>query len=203
MKKAFTMLELVFVIVVIGILSIFIAPKMQNDRLNELAHQIITDLRYTQHLAMQDNKFDATKDDWHKTRWQLSFNVDTTSNLYYTVWSNKNKNNAFSKNEVAIDQATRKWMTGRSTSPFENIYIESMDLRNEYDIKSYSICGLASNKRIYFDYLGRAYIRDTVFGDDRFSGMLPSDCNLTLTNSDGKNVTITITAETGYAYIAR
>ena len=203
MKRAFTMLELVFVIVVIGILSIFIAPKLQNDRLNELGHQIISDLRYTQHLAMQDNKFDQNDEEWYKARWQLLFQTEASSgDIYYTIWSNRTPytNTSPQITEIAIDQTSKRRMTGRPSYTTSNI--DAMNLTEEYDIKSFTLS--FGNQRLYFDYLGRAYAPNTAFtiAGSRFDGLLPTDCNLTLTNSDDENITITISAETGYAYIA-
>ncbi|MCF6310454.1 MAG: type II secretion system GspH family protein, partial [Sulfurimonas sp.] len=58
MKKAFTMLELVMVIVVIGILAAVMLPRVASDRLAEAATQVISHIRYTQHLAMVDDQFD-------------------------------------------------------------------------------------------------------------------------------------------------
>ena len=60
MKKAFTMLELVFVLVVIGILAAVMIPNMQSTALREAAIQVVSHIRYTQHLAMIDDKFDTT-----------------------------------------------------------------------------------------------------------------------------------------------
>ena len=57
MKKAFTMLELVFVIVVIGILAAAIIPSTRTNPAQEAAIQLLSDIRYTQHLAMIDDKY--------------------------------------------------------------------------------------------------------------------------------------------------
>ncbi|MGD9717776.1 MAG: type II secretion system protein, partial [Sulfurimonadaceae bacterium] len=51
MKKAFTMLELVFVIVVIGILAAVIIPRMDRDNASEAAIELQSQIRYAQHLA--------------------------------------------------------------------------------------------------------------------------------------------------------
>ena len=66
MKKAFTMVELVFVIILVGILSFFISERLQRNTLQEAADQVISHIRYTQHLAMMDEKFTSTESDWYK-----------------------------------------------------------------------------------------------------------------------------------------
>ena len=72
-KRAFTMIELVFVIVVVGILAAVMIPKLNRNGSREAATQILTHIRYTQHLAMQDDKYSATEKRWAKQRWTIAF----------------------------------------------------------------------------------------------------------------------------------
>ena len=51
MKHAFTMIELVFVIVIAGILSAMIASSFDGNNLRQAADQIVSHIRYTQHLG--------------------------------------------------------------------------------------------------------------------------------------------------------
>ena len=59
MKRAFTLFEVILVIVVIGILAAVVLPRLKSDRLNEAADLFINTLRYAQHLAMVDDKYIA------------------------------------------------------------------------------------------------------------------------------------------------
>ena len=72
-RKAFTMLELVVVIVVVGILAMVATPRFKDDQLAELVDQTVSLIRYTQHLAMQDNPFDPQDPAWFKKRWTIQF----------------------------------------------------------------------------------------------------------------------------------
>ncbi len=102
MRRAFTMLELVFVIVVVGILSAMIAPNFQRNSIREAADQVISHIRYTQHLAMMDDKYDPSDSRWFKHRWQIRFvkdinngttNCNGVSNLNiwtYMIYANNN-----------------------------------------------------------------------------------------------------------------
>ncbi|QCD52224.1 prepilin-type N-terminal cleavage/methylation domain-containing protein [Campylobacter sp. RM16192] len=107
MRKAFTMLELVIVIIVIGILAVMAIPRLERDNLAEAVDQIVSHIRYTQHLAMQDNKFDPSEKDWHKKRWSIAFNevnVCGSKEWRYSIYIDKSvSGNLNSENEVAKD----------------------------------------------------------------------------------------------------
>ena len=70
-KKAFTMLELVIVIVAVGILALAALPRLDRDQLGSAVDDIMAAVRKTQLLAMQDNTFDPTVPDWYTKRWRI------------------------------------------------------------------------------------------------------------------------------------
>ena len=73
-KKAFTMLELVVVIVVVGILALAALPRLDRDQLGSAVDDIMAAVRRTQLLAMEDNQFDPanqTNPTWHTRRWRI------------------------------------------------------------------------------------------------------------------------------------
>jgi len=86
------MLELVFVIVIVGILSFVAASSFQRNTLREAADQVVSHIRYTQHLAMMDDKFvpnitlapnglQREVDYWYKGRWQIAFHNHTSGTI--------------------------------------------------------------------------------------------------------------------------
>ncbi len=93
MQRAFTLIELVFVMVVAGILAAVLMPKLERDTLYEAALQVVTHIRYTQHLAMVDDRFDMLDQYWYKRRWQIRFyqNITFTSRCptatFPNVWA--------------------------------------------------------------------------------------------------------------------
>ena len=123
MKKAFTMIELVFVIVVIGILAAVIIPSTRTNPLQEAAIQLLSDIRYTQHLAMVDDKYSANDANWEKGRWQMVFAFTGAAvdyNPSYTIFSDKDTGSGYggdaSSGEMAKNpQNIKQLMTGGHT----------------------------------------------------------------------------------------
>lgn len=214
MKKAFTMLELVFVIVVIGILAAVILPNTRTNPLQEAGIQLLSDIRYTQHLALVDDKFDANDPNWKKGRWQMVFafvGKAVDNNPSYTIFSdNPNYGGDASSGEMARNpQNINQVMTGGHTgaanltvTSSDFIGMKKMNLGYSYGVSSISRTGGCSNLyHLTFDELGRP-IKGTHTSTTNTHTFITSDCNLTL--SDGiNNLTITIRPETGYASITQ
>jgi len=212
MKKAFTMLELILVIVVVAILSVVIAPRFSDSQLREAADQIISHIRYTQHLAMIDDKFAPTDANWYKARYQILFHHDNSGDkhLIYTIYSDKNKNSTSTptSDEIVVDPATKRKLTGNST--YTTTYMEQLDLTQKYGISEINVCsnsidatGGGSSSRIYFDNTGRPYYLNATASMDGGVGLgdlLANTCNIVFKSNDG-NFTISIEPETGYVHL--
>ncbi|PHQ65303.1 MAG: type II/IV secretion system protein [Sulfurimonas sp.] len=218
MKKAFTMLELVFVLVVIGILATVMLPQMQSTKLRESAIQVVSHIRYTQHLSMIDDKFDANDADWYKGRWEILFgsSVSTNDKIAYSIYSDDGSDVSDSSKpnlgELALDpMSSDKYLSGGYSSilntddPRAN---KKMNLGESYNITDVTFTGGCSHsrvKRLSFDHLGRP-LRGTFntytasYKSSATIGLIQSACNIVLTSPEG-NVTIAIEPETGYAHI--
>ena len=222
MKKAFTMLELVFVIVAIGILAATVIPNTKTNPLQEAATQLVSHIRYTQHLAMIDDKFDSNDSNWYKKRWSIRFNSDNgsefpvgTSREAYTIFADTtgvSDGNA-NLNEVARNpENTSSVLSGGITGPnalritddtFQGI--KKMNLGLSYSISDVVINGGCNNQSFGFDHLGRPINSrlNTYTNAYRNNDLIQSRCNIILISSnpsDG-NITIAIEPETGYAHI--
>ena len=181
-KYAFTMLELVFVIVVAGILTAAIVPRFDRNNLQEAADQIISHIRYTRHLAMIDDKFTANDSKWFKGRWTISFykNLTFTSarctnghyqNIWaYTIFSDtptyqgKPTMKEMARDPINQDQLlsggyNNTLCIDNAENTDDNQSIKSMRLREKYGIKDMKFSGgCRSNVRhLSFDYLGRPF----------------------------------------------
>jgi len=231
MKRAFSLIELLFVLVVIGILSAIMIPSTKTDPLQEAAIQLLTHIKYTQHLAMTDDRYNANRknDDgdviWYKERWQLVFsNSDYTGNRYaYTIFSDTSGNSTgdATASEIAINpQNPNQIMTGgygdAKTIDFRDkdgfLGMPSLNIGRKYDIEDVQLSEGCSYNRVSFDYLGRPFTGrqssldvpyESNINDSRRPGLVSENegCKITLTHSSDTNITLRISKETGFVCI--
>ncbi|MBN2815259.1 MAG: prepilin-type N-terminal cleavage/methylation domain-containing protein [Campylobacterales bacterium] len=205
-KKAFTMIELVFVIVVIGIIAAVVIPNTRTNPLQEAALQVLSHIRYTQHLALVSDQY-QTGVNWWRARWQIYFQHDQSGNqnVVYTIYSDRNHDGvAVSPNpnagEIAKDPMSGLDLTGNSL--YGTTFIKSMNLSAKYGVVLANMNnlmrdGCANARRIFFDNLGRPMLQSDTSPQQQ---LLAANCTIRLT--DGTEfVDIRITPETGYACI--
>jgi len=218
MKKAFTMIELVFVIVIIGVLAATIIPSSKSNHLQEAAIQLLSHIRYTQHLAIINDTYDATDDEWYKKRWQLVFfeGVEANNQVAYTIFSDTVGSSTGNPQEIEIalnPLNKNQRMTGGysgagaldiRTSDF--IGMKELNIGKKYGVLTKTLSGGCSNSRISFDYLGRPLKGDHDTMTSPYNSsistqrLITSACTITL--GDGiDTIVLTIRPETGYTNI--
>jgi len=102
LSSAFTLIELLVVIIVIGLLAATLSFNFAPDRLQLAADQIIKDIKYTQSLALKEDKYqpfpnknDATEYNrtkyWFKQWWQIRFvyNSGSDKHWWYEIFSDQ------------------------------------------------------------------------------------------------------------------
>ena len=211
------MIELVFVIVVIGILAAVIIPNTRTNPLQEAAVQLLSHIRYTQHLAMVDDVFDADDSIWYKKRWQLVFSnaVKPNSTVAYTIFSDTATGVGTSVagdadiSEVAINPQNRtKRLTGGYASAISSTHAQvtkKLNLQLSYGIDRVDFDdGCNGGLRLFFDNNGRPMKGDQDSMTGAYSAgtqrSITSACTIVLFSADNK-ISITVQPETGYANI--
>jgi prepilin-type N-terminal cleavage/methylation domain-containing protein len=174
-KSAFTMMELIFVIIVIGILSAVFIPRFGQNNLSQAANQLISHIRYTQHLALMDDEYNATNANWYQNRWT----IDLCQAKY----------NIKSGTRIALDPLTKERIDGSSTKQY--------DLTTKYG----STITTNGNCKLAFDYLGRPY-NFTSAGNPASptAGLIYAPYDINITNG-ADSLIIRVEAETGYVHL--
>jgi len=204
------MLELVMVIVVLGILAALAIPRMERDLKQEAADNILSAIRYTQQLALVDDKHDFNNSKWQQRFWHIYFGT-CDEGKYYTIGSDDNMDGASNSrvdfNESAIDPANGKHMWAHDGGACEGNYNKSdispsIFIGKKYGIQSITPGGACSTLHVGFDHFGRPYGSGfSTSTTPNNSGVNQTQCTYTFTLSDGTYFTIKIEPETGYAYI--
>jgi len=209
--RAFTFIELIFVIVVLGILAAFALPRLERDLRQEATDNILSAIRYTQHLALNDDKTNPFDANWQQTLWQIRFSLDGAGRYFYTIASNMDHSTNVDQNETAIDPANGKYMYNEAGTavidPDEspNIFIGKLYGINSVDFRNCETIANGSNTstHIAFDPLGRPHKGVFVVATNDYRTVMTADCNITFGFEDTSisPLTITITEETGHAFI--
>lgn len=218
MKKAFTMLELVVVIVVIGIIAVAALPRINDDHIAEAADQVMSHIRYTQHLAMQDSKV-GDGSNWYKKRWSITFTRASfcrgTNEWRYSVYHDDGDTtgNLNSANEVARDPLDpNKFMSsgwaGISDANCANVS-SKYNLATKFGITNVElrgVCGDSNLQTISFDEFGRPMKGVSTTGTSATRGYdrlihNGQNCQIVLSTAK-KTATITVTPETGFLQVA-
>jgi len=199
------MIELVFVIVILGILASLAMGRMDRDLRQEATETVLSHIRLTQQLALRDNKHRSDNNaNWQKAYWQIDFKCDSTCR--YVVGSDISLNGTIVKSEAAVDPTDGKYLLNDDSADTE--MSDKVLLEDKFGIHTIaSSSGCANSNSIAFDYVGRPYVNNSGATND-FSKIMTADCNLTFTMSTDQNddgiddtFTITIEAETGNAFI--
>jgi len=175
---------------------------MERDLRQEAKDNLLSAIRYTQHLALIDDKTDPFDATWQKELWKITFATSTISNMafFYTISSDINQNGSISINEAAIDPGNGKYMFNTNGNPTiganesPNIFIGK-----KYGINSMTFSGGCSAQHIAFDHLGRPHNGIGGATND-YSAYMTLDCTITtgFASSGIDPLIIKIEKETGY-----
>ncbi len=209
-RVAFTMLELVFVIVVLGILASLAMPRLDRDLKQEAADSILSDIRYTQHVALRDYKHEFNNSQWQRAFWIVGFeNCAASTGLYEYIGTDVNYGGGIGDDEAALDPANGKkmiWSGADCSNGGDSTTSDRIFITHKYGITGVDFNGTGSNscsnaQYIGFDHLGRPHQGFAASAQPDYSSYLDADCTITFTMSDGDTFAITILPETGHAFI--
>jgi len=203
------MLELVMVIVVLGIVASLAVPRLDRDLRQEAADNILSDIRYTQHLALSDYQH-STNPIWQRGFWRIGFRNCSGGGLYTVVGSDNindlTGSGEIGANEAAMDPTTGKKMhwVGSSSCPNggDDLTSDRIFITHKFGVKTFATSGSCSgNQYIGFDHLGRMHNGFAASSAPNYASYKGTNCVFTFTMSDDTTFKIIIEPETGHAYI--
>jgi prepilin-type N-terminal cleavage/methylation domain-containing protein len=205
-KNGFTMIELVMVVVVLGIIAALAIPRMERDLSQEAADTILSDIRYAQHMAINDYRENPMNGNWQRSFWKVQIEHCSDGAMFITIGADKNYGAGIDKNESAIDPANGKPMFWQNTSSCSNggndTVSENIFITKKFGVESIATTGgCVGVQHIGFDHLGRPHVKFSRSDSPNYSSYMPSLCDMTFGMKTGDSFTIRILPETGYAYI--
>ncbi|TKX32679.1 prepilin-type N-terminal cleavage/methylation domain-containing protein [Campylobacter aviculae] len=224
-NRAFTLLELVLVIFILGIIISIAKVNIKKDRLMLGAKQILNDIYYVRNLAMVQESFRSSalavaKKEWYKSRWQLYFikSAATDYEQTYTIFLDKNgdgnanlgKTDINIDREIAIDILNPKKLMNSGQSGVINKDDEKTTKRfnifKTFDIEKVEFKGSCSGStKIVFDEIGRLYspLKNSKSVYDKNLAKSGKNCIIRLTSKYKRQICIVIDPLSGYAYIPK
>ena len=200
MKQSFSLLELIFVILIIAIVSSQSIMKNNLSKIKLAKSQIILHLKYVRYIAMLDNKYDYEDSEWYKKRWSLRFeNCDSiVGGIFYTIYSDENKAGGVNKTEVLRDPLTNNYIFATSCKK-DKLYDKSkfVLLTQEYEVQNVVIsCNETSTLgQISFGHDGKVYAKSGEY-EEKYE--IKEPCRIKLYDNHNQSEEIIIYPNTGY-----
>lgn len=219
MRRAFSLVELVFVVAVVSILASVFAAKFTPNPLVLAANQIASHIRYAQFLALSDDSFDPALNEWHTT-WQIvEFSNINTAKRIKNVCENQNcwrynlyRDKTGSTNLNSLRQATpdplapQKRLTagfspGSMTQEAINALNLKLNLTYTYGVKRVRFSGgcVARSEgvglKLRFDELGRVYLENS---KKPYDNAITSTCEISLFDAKGRCWAVRVAAQTSF-----
>jgi len=202
-RVAFSLLELIFVIALIAIISSTLIPKTKISKLQLATDKIVLYLNYTRYIAFIDDKFDIEDDEWHMKKWTLKFQNCSNTNygMYYIVYSDMNGNTAaFKKVDCLKDPMNNKYLYSQYDCEPSSNESKNILLTKEFGISKVEV---SCNKTgtiglISFGNDGKVYSKLSSNINKMIE--ITKTCTIKLFDEDGKFTTIAIEPRTGYIH---
>jgi len=195
-KLAFSILELIFLLIILALIVFIARPKFKAPNITLLANRLVVFLTYTRFLAMNDNMYEANDKRWYKKRWTFKLQrcKKSEGGLYFSIFSDTNKLGHINKTESFKDPLEQKWLYVSNSCILKKDESPFVLLSKNYDIKSASFtCNKTKSLgQISFGYNGEVFASNSNYKDEAFANTLTKPCFLNLENKDGVKISIKI-----------
>jgi len=201
-KKAFFLIELIFVILLISFFSYIILPKKIEPEFDTAIDRLVIYLNQTKLQALIDDKFSSSDSLWHKQRWTLKFfNCrKSVGGIYYTIYSDTNMTGHPNADESLKDPLSKKNIYSSNSCQENSSNSEYVLLTKKFGIENINIsCNDTSSLgQISFGNDGNIYTRLSNIDNDSNAYLLENDCLIEFKSKNNETKNIKIYAKTGF-----
>ena len=204
MKKAFSLLEVLLIILLLGFLYTAFIPKTQVNKIDEVANRLVLYLKQTRYKALINDKFDLNDEYWHKKRWTLKFfncrkNV---GGIYYSIYSDKNTSGHPSIEDSLKDSLNLKNIYSTNYCKENKNNSKYVLITKNFNIDSVRVSCNKTNSlgQLSFGSDGKIYSKLSNIPNDNSSYEIMNKCKIKLIHTSGEERTIILESKTGYIY---
>lgn len=202
MKKAFSLIEILFVVFIISLIGSSFLFKPNNNKLEEATERLEFYLKHVRYQALVDDKYDSENDLWHKRRWTLKFLNCRKSigGIYYSIYSDTNMTGHPSLEESLNDPLTNKKIYSSNKCEKSNNISKYVLLTKEFEIESINIsCNETSTiGQLSFGNDGKVYAKLSSSNGNYYDHEIKTSCIITLKTQKNGTQDIVIEPKTGY-----
>lgn len=204
MKKAFSLLEVLLVISLLGFLYTAFTPKTKINKIYEVTNRLILYLKQTRYQALINDKHNNENEYWHKKRWTLKFFRcrKDVGGIYYSIYSDNNSSGHPSIEDSLKDSLNQKNIYSTNYCK-ENINNSKYVLiTKNFDIEEVKIsCNeTTSLGQLSFGTDGKVYSKLSNIPNDSSSYEIDDMCTIELIDILGEKRNIIVENNTGYIY---
>lgn len=204
MKKSFSLLEIVLVILIITLLASIITFKLKENNLTEVTNRLVIYLKQTRYLALIDSKKDINEPLWHKKRWTIKFLRcrEDIGGIYYVIYSDTNMTGHPSLDESLIDPLSNKRVYSTNQCEISSNTSKYVLLTKEFGIQNVEIsCNdTTSLGQISFGDDGNVYTKLSSYEYLENEYKLENRCEIVLKDQKNDISTIVVEPKTGFIY---
>ena len=201
-KNSFLIIELIFIIALISIISYILIPKKIDNKLDIASQRLVLYLNQTRLQAFLDDKYSLDEKLWFKKRWTIKFFRcrKSVGGIYYSIYSDKNMSGHPGSDDSLKDPLTKKNIYSSNLCSENKYNSKYVLLTKEFDIEDIELsCNSTSSLgQLSFSSDGKVYTKLSNKPEEESLYELNAPCNLKLINKNKEYKTIKIYPNSGY-----
>ncbi len=203
MKKSFSIIELILVILLLSFLYTQFLPKNKIDYLDEVTNRLSLYLSEVRYKALIDDKFDLNDNRWHKKRWTLKFFRcrDEVDGIYYSIYSDYNESGVPGADDSLKDPLTQKNIYSSNQCKENNSNSKYVLLTKNFEIKDVKVsCNeTTSLGQLSFGSDGKIYSKLSAYENEASKYEITQPCSIKFISKENKSKEIILFPSTGYS----